>query len=322
MALADPRFVMGNTEKQNHTVPKMAVCLAAFNGVPWLPEQLDSILAQTGVSVTVIVSVDRSTDGTEAWFDQRAKIDSRIVLLPHGEPFGGASQNFFRIMSEVDFSRFDYVSFADQDDIWLPDKLLRAHETLLSSGASAYSSNVVAFWPDGRKVLIKKSQRQVQWDFLFEAAGPGCTYVMRKQLVCAIQGLLKNRWADMQQVGLHDWFAYAFARANGYRWVIDDYAGMLYRQHEKNQVGVNLGWQASNHRARKILSGWGLTQSALIAGLVGLAEDPFIKRWSDGDKMGLLWLALHAGQCRRRMRDQIVFALSCVALCIAGSRSR
>ena len=100
--------------------PKIAVCLAAFNGTHWLTEQLDSILAQTGVAVTVFVSVDVSNDGTEDWVDVRAQADSRIVVLPHGENFGGAARNFFRILREVDLSKFDYVSFADQDDIWLP----------------------------------------------------------------------------------------------------------------------------------------------------------------------------------------------------------
>lgn len=296
--------------------------MAAFNGIRWLEDQLDSILAQTGVAVTIFVSVDRSTDGTEEFFEARAKIDNRVVLLPHGGRFGGAARNFFRILRDVDLSGFDYVSFADQDDIWLPNKLSRAYNLLLSTGADAYSSNVMAFWPNGRKVLIKKSQQQVRWDFLFEAAGPGCTYVMSKDLACAIQDVLNRHWNEGQDVGLHDWFVYAFARANGYRWVIDNYAGMLYRQHENNQVGVNSGVRAFVHRARKVLSGWGLDQSALIARLVGLGQDPFVMRWSGGDRVGLLWLALHAGQCRRRVHDKIVFGLSCVALCIAGNRRR
>lgn len=307
-------------EGEIQTLPKFAVCLAAFNGMRWLPEQLDSILEQSGVSVTVIVSVDKSTDGTETWLDQRALGDSRIVLLLHGEQFGRASRNFFRIMRDADFSQFDYVSFADQDDIWLPNKLLRAHEVILKTGADAYSSNVMAFWPNRRNVLIKKSHQQVRWDFLFEAAGPGCTYVMRKELACAIQNLLKNRWKDVQHVGLHDWFSYAFARANNYHWVIDNYVGMLYRQHEENQVGVNLGWRAFIDRTRKVLSGWGLTQSALIARLVGLDDDPFIAHWSGGSRGGMLWLALRAGQCRRRTRDKILFALSCVLLFVVGNR--
>lgn len=297
-----------------------AVLLAAFNGRKWLCEQLDSILSQKFIEVVVFVSVDLSTDGTEDYIDARARVDSRIVVLPHGEYFGGAGPNFFRLICEVDFSGFDYVCYADQDDIWLSNKLARAHEVLQRTGADAYSSNVMAFWPSGRRILIRKAQPLRRWDFLFEAAGPGCTYVMKVKLLKKIQMLLRERWDEVQQVGLHDWFSYAFARANCYHWVIDDYATILYRQHEENQVGVNLGWRASIYRAHKVLTGWGLTQTVLISRLVGFAEDPFMTRWSDGSRLGLLWLALHAGQCRRRMRDRILFALSCAALCIVRRR--
>lgn len=307
--------------KVEHTRPRVAVCLAAFNGLEWLPAQVESIFAQSHVDVTIFVSVDRSTDGTEMWVDARAKGEPRMVVLPHGEKFGGAARNFFRLLREVDFSGFDYLSFADQDDLWPIDKLHRAHEVLQLSGADAYSSNVTAFWPDGRLMPIEKSQPQRQWDFLFEAAGPGCTYVLSRGLAVALQGVLNQKWASAQEVGLHDWFSYAFARASGFRWVIDDYAGMLYRQHESNQVGVNQGWRAARHRASKVLSGWGLRQAALIADLVGLGNDVFVKRWSGGGgRMGLLWLACQAGKCRRRRRDQVLFAISCLALFILGRR--
>ena len=298
-------------------LPRMAVCLAVYNGCPWLSEQVDSILAQKGVEVTVFVSVDASSDNSEGLVDQMAASDARLQVLAHGRRFGGAAPNFFRILSEVDFSEFDYVAFADQDDIWSLDKLRHAHEKLQVTGADAYSSNVVAIWPNQRTVLIDKSQKQVRWDFLFEAAGPGCTYVLRRELACAVQALVRSRWPEVRQVGLHDWFVYAFARACGYRWVIDDYAGMLYRQHEKNQVGVNLGRQALLHRARKIFSGWGLRQSALIAKLVGLGNDPFVRQWSGGSRAGLLRLACHAWQCRRRVRDKLLFSLLCLVLCFA-----
>lgn len=302
-------------------LPKVAVCLAAFNGVLWLKQQLDSIIGQSGVAVTIFISVDASSDGTEEWVDAVAQSNNHIVILPHGRHFGGAAGNFFRILNEVDFSEFDYVSFADQDDIWLSNKLIRAHEVLLSTNADAYSSNVIAFWQSGRKVLIKKSQAQVRWDFLFEAAGPGCTYVLKKNLAQAIQDELAKQWIDVQEIKLHDWFAYAYARAHGYRWIIDEYAGLLYRQHNENQIGVNYGGYAFIHRVRIVLNGWGLTQAALIARILGLNSDPFISRWLSGGKIGLFWLALHACQCRRRARDKILFALSCIALCF-GRRIR
>ena len=304
----------------NFSVPKIAILLAAYNGMRWIEAQLSSILEQESVSVKVFISVDLSSDGTLAWCQAMALRYSCIEVLPADKRFGGAAPNFFRMIREVELSSFDYVSLADQDDLWPPEKLFRAHQMMSKIGADAYSSNVTAFWPDGRQVLIHKAQKLVKWDFLFEAAGPGCTYVIRKNLACTIQGLIKLRWAEFRHVGLHDWFIYAYARANGYLWVIDDQPGLLYRQHEQNQVGVNMGWRASLQRARKVLGGWGLAQSALIAELVGLGNDPFVRLWSNGSRAGLLSLSLHAWQCRRRLRDKFLFALSCAALLVAGKR--
>lgn len=303
---------------ESNDKPTVVVCLAAFNGRRWLPEQLASILAQTGVTVTVVISVDQSNDGTEAWCDRAATADDHIRILPHGEHFGGASRNFFRLLRDVDLSKFDYISFADQDDIWLPHKLAQAHATLLKANADAYSSNVITFWPDNRQIIINKAQPQVHWDFLFEAAGPGCTYVFKKELACALQLMVKQNWPALQKVGLHDWFFYAFARANGYRWVIDHHAGMLYRQHDNNQVGINAGLPAFMRRARKVIDGWGFRQTALIAQMLGLGEHTFVQRWSTGRRIGFLSLARHARQCRRRPRDQLLFALSCVAFFLKG----
>lgn len=299
--------------------PKFAVLMAAFNGMHWIGGQIESILSQNNVVVSIFISVDYSVDGTELWIDEFARNEPRLVVLPHGQQFGGAARNFFRLLRDVDLSDFDYVAFADQDDVWPIDKLQRAHQVLQRTQADGYSSNVTAFWPDGKRMLIEKSQPQRRWDFLFEAAGPGCTYVLRRQLAMALQTLVRQRWDSVQDVGLHDWLAYAFARANGFGWVIDDYAGMLYRQHANNQVGVNVGLRAARHRAAKVLSGWGLKQAALIAELVGLGNDPFVKRWAKGQgRTGLLWLALQAKECRRRQRDQVLFAMSCLAVAILG----
>lgn len=91
----------------NHRVdtvrPRFLVCLAAFNGIKWLSVQLDSILAQSGIDVVVMVSVDRSSDGTEALIDARARDEPRLVVLPHGHRFGGAARNFFS------FVRFGFI---------------------------------------------------------------------------------------------------------------------------------------------------------------------------------------------------------------------
>jgi len=146
---------------------KIAVLLAAYNGVKWLPAQVESILQQKNVDVNIFISVDSSSDATEAWVSELALNNTQVKVLPHGEHFGGAGRNFYRLIRDVDFSEFDYIALADQDDIWLADKLSAAHERISESCASGYSSNVTAFWSDGRKVLLDKAQRQRKYDFLF-----------------------------------------------------------------------------------------------------------------------------------------------------------
>ena len=299
-------------------VPRIAICLAAFNGMRYLQAQVDSICAQTDVAITLYVSVDRSTDGTEDWFRCLQSQNANVVLLPCGESFGGAASNFFRLVREVDFSPFDYVAYADQDDVWLPGKLKRAVDTMVEQGADGYSSDVVAFWESGRSRYIKKSYPQQRWDYLFESAGPGCTFVISRPLAINMQNILLQNMQKTQGVGLHDWFTYAFARAHGYKWVIDAYGSLKYRQHGENQVGVNAGFVALLWRAKKVLNGWGLNQARLIAELVGIGTQDFVRGWSQGGRWSMLKLALQATQCRRKPGDRVWFALSCVALAVIG----
>lgn len=298
--------------------PNFAICLAAFNGTPWLDEQVASILAQEDVAVTLWASVDASQDGTEAWFDQAAARDARIRLLPHGQRFGGAAPNFFRLLREADFSTCDYIALADQDDLWHPDKLRRAVEQMHTHRADAYSSNVVAFWPDGRTAHLHKAQAQRPWDHLFEAAGPGCTYVMRRTLALAMQAALRAAPAATAGIRFHDWFAYAFARTHGHTWHIDDRPGLRYRQHLQNELGAHRGWRALRHRAGLLFGGDHLDQARRIAQASGAVHLPAVRNTLFGGRAGLLRLALQAGACRRRRRDQVAFALACLWLALRG----
>lgn len=300
--------------------PKCLVLLAAYNGMQWISEQVDSILKQSGVSVTLLISVDRSTDGTEEWVSQLATVNPNVGHLQHGETFGGAARNFFRLINEAPLDSFDYFAFADQDDIWSPEKLSRAFECITAEGAHGYSGNVTAFWPDGREALIEKSQPQVAYDHLFESAGPGCTFVFTRELFESFQLHISSHFAEVQRVSLHDWYAYAFSRANDYKWVIDTSSYMRYRQHDSNQFGANTGFTALTSRLAKVRNGWWLDQAATISKLVGLENDAFVRRWVDLQRGGLLILSLKGFKCRRRPRDKIVFSLLCLMVAFLGRK--
>lgn len=295
---------------------RIAVCLAAYNGMAYIAEQIESILLQKSVDLQIFISVDQSTDGTEDRLAEWALSEPRLTLLPFGQRFGGAGPNFYRLLRDVDLSGFDYLSFADQDDLWHPEKLWRAHCLMKAQNAAGYSSNFTAFWPSGQSRLVNKAWPQRTWDFLFESAGPGCTYVLHTSLAIPLQQLVRNADKNLLRVDYHDWLTYAFARHHNFFWVIDSWSSMRYRQHAHNQIGVNTGWRPFWLRARKILNGYGFEQSLLIAKLIGASSLPVVQHGLRGGRLGYLWLAFRAKQCRRKRLDQIWFFISCVLLAL------
>nr|WP_145552260.1 glycosyltransferase [Variovorax boronicumulans] len=297
-------------------LPRFLVILAAFNGAGCLREQVHSILGQRDVEVHLVISVDRSSDGTEALVEALVREDSRVSALPFFEVFGGAAPNFFRLLGEVDLAACDYLSFSDQDDVWLPDKLVRAHQELARTGCSGYSSNVIATWPSGKERLIRKDQPQRRWDHLFEGPGPGCTFVLTPALALACRVRIQAQAHLVGRIGFHDWLIYALARAQGFAWHIDGRPGMFYRQHGSNQVGANAGLRSWLKRVASIASGWGFRQASLIARVAGMESEPFVSMWIGGQRIGLVKLALQCGQCRRRPQDRILFALSCLLMAV------
>lgn len=301
--------------------PRVAILLAAYDGMQWIEEQVTSILQQEGVLLSLYISVDRSSDGTEQWCCRLAEVDSRVTLLPTGQRYGSATQNFLRLLREVDFSTYAYVGFADQDDIWDRRKLRHAIESIQHSRYAAYSGNVEAFWPDGKRRLIRKSQPQREYDFLFEAAGPGCTYVMKQALVCDLQQCLLGHPDAASQLEFHDWFCYAYARGVGYDWYIDDESFMRYRQHDSNAVGVNEGVKPFVARARRLLRGNSLEQTALLQSLCVGPQKDADRYVLPAGRMDFLRMALTASKYRRRFRDQCFFGCFCLLKALLGGSS-
>ena len=275
----------------------IAVLLTVYNGREFIEEQLQSILQQQGVNLHIFISVDLSTDNSYQWCCDFAAKHPQITVLSYGQIFGGAAANFYRLIKEVDFSAYDAVALSDHDDIWLEDKLLTACTKLMDGSYDAYSGNVMAFWEDGRQHLINKALPQRKYDYLFEAAGPGCTYVLRTEPMLLFKQLISSEWPQAKQVGLHDWFIYAFFRSHGLRWFIDPEYKLLYRQHSDNQVGINKGWQANLKRLDLLHKGWIKQQVINISDLVA---DHSLNVHSR------LTILKNISQLRRRFRDRCI----------------
>ena len=278
--------------------PSVAVLLAAYNGMEWIEEQVSSVLSQKNTSIEIFISVDLSNDKTHEWCQDLAVKNAHVKVLPYGEQFGGAAKNFFRLIRDVDCSYFDYIAFSDQDDIWDSGKLHYAIRMIEQDNLDGYSSDVTAFWGNGREKLVKKSFPQKKFDYFFEAAGPGCTYVLKQQSVQTFKKFLIKNWEYVNLVELHDWMIYAYFRSQGMKWKIDNKSLMHYRQHDHNQIGLNSGLKAYLIRFNKIKTKWYRSEVQKIIYLLNGSSE-------QGISLKRLFLIKNFWYLRRRPRDAI-----------------
>ena len=295
---------------------RLNVLLAAYNGKQFIAQQLQTILNQTHKPSKILISIDLSTDETVAIVDGYAIKSSEIEILSSNKRFGSSAANFIYLLLNTNLSNTDYIALADQDDLWNEDKLEKAIQKL-QQGYDGYSSNVEAFWEDGRKKVLEKNQSQQNFDHLFESAGPGCTFVMTTKLALELQNFLKKNQSKITQMRqYHDWLIYAFARTNHFKWFIDGYAGMQYRQHALNDFGAHVGFFGFLVRVKRVIKGEGFDQVLRLIKILKLESDPFVSKWYPLSRFGFLRLAFYAPQCRRRLREKIYFFFACILLAI------
>lgn len=294
---------------------RIAVLLAGYNGSKWISAQVESIEFQKDVDVDIYISLDVSSDNSKEIIESLADKFNNIHLLDYGMRFGGAAPNFFHLLRTVSFSEYDYIALSDQDDIWLSQKLLRAVTVLADNNADGYSSDVIAFWPNGRERLIKKSYPQRKYDHYFEGPGPGCTFVLSKSLAISLQSHISIFTDKMTAIDWHDWFIYVYARHNGFVWVIDDVPLMRYRQHTSNQLGANAGLKPFIKRIKSVINGYAIHQARANVSTFD-SSNPFVNIWKDDGRKGIVYILRESINCRRKNTDVLFFVLSCLCMLI------
>ena len=65
----------------NSRTPKVSIGMPIYNGEHFLPQTLDSLLAQTYKDFELIISDNASSDGTQEICQQYAAQDSRVRYL-------------------------------------------------------------------------------------------------------------------------------------------------------------------------------------------------------------------------------------------------
>ncbi|PIP81585.1 MAG: glycosyl transferase family 2 [Elusimicrobia bacterium CG_4_9_14_3_um_filter_62_55] len=131
--------------------PRVSVLINAYNGAAFLREAIESVYAQTFSDFEIVLYDDASTDDTPniaKSFDDKLRYFRSERQVPLGEARNNA----------LEFCRGEFISFLDQDDLYLPEKLAR-QVAAFSEGVGLVFSNSLRFWEaDGREDLFYKSR--------------------------------------------------------------------------------------------------------------------------------------------------------------------
>lgn len=166
---------------------QISVCIATYNGLPFLAEQMESILRELQEDCEVIIVDDQSTDGT--WEYLAGLADARCVLQRNEQNLG-VNKTFERA---IRCARGGIVVLADQDDRWIPGRVaalsgpIRRGEALLVSSNSKYmdSSGSQIAGLKGR-LLARDSSRHVRNIVrIFTGTAPyyGCAMAFHRDLL-------------------------------------------------------------------------------------------------------------------------------------------
>jgi glycosyltransferase involved in cell wall biosynthesis len=215
--------------------------MTTFNGESFVEEQLSSILTQTEPPHEIIVHDDGSSDRTVDMVRSmltESPIASRVVI--NGATLG-VTVNF---ASAISAATGDIIALADQDDIWMPDKLsviartFRAHP-----GAAAVCSDALVIDETSRptgerlwqRVGLGRPQRA-----RFET-GHGTDVLVRRNVLTgaclAFDAQLRRLLLPMPDAGLHDLWIALLASALG-TVVLVEQPLLAYRIHGANAVGL------------------------------------------------------------------------------------
>ena len=214
---------------------KIAVLLSTYNGDEYIEEQIESIYNQKYKDFQLYVR----DDGSKIEFIEKLKQlqqEYKFELII-GENMGFV-KSFMYLLDYVNDA--ELYAFADQDDIWLDDKLQNAviwfEQQDVGNEIPCLYHSAYDIIDDERNVIGHFYFPDKGYDFrrsITENHYSGFAMVINARLR---EYMLKGDW---EKIGYHDWWAAMIVQAFGKSWS-DERVTALHRAHGDNVTTFNM----------------------------------------------------------------------------------
>jgi glycosyltransferase involved in cell wall biosynthesis len=222
---------------------KIAILLSTYNGESYIEELFNSLLAQTNQDFILFIRDDGSSDGTRAIIDKYLQSNSNFIFVDIKGNKG--SKQSFGTLNEYVLANYDfqYYMFADQDDVWLPDKVQHSLQKMMEL-ENKYSEFPILLHTD-LKVVDKNLKILSESFWNYQHLNPYADHLNRLLMQNIITGctmMFNRRLAEIclpisHGAIMHDWWIGLVASAFGRIGFLQE-PTILYRQHSENTVGA------------------------------------------------------------------------------------
>lgn len=218
---------------------RISIALCTCNGERFLAEQLDSLARQNYLPAELVVCDDASEDGTYSLLQDFANTAPFPVCLYRNPQRLGIGANFEQA---IGFCTGDIIALCDQDDVWLPNKLVAVSELFktrvdwVCCDAEVSDSDLhslgYSLW---QRVNFDRKERKIaREDRFFEVLIKHCVVA---GATLAFKAQVRDRLLPIPQGWQYDAWIAAVLSAIGRVGLVETPV-QRYRQHDNNALGV------------------------------------------------------------------------------------
>ena len=214
----------------------VAVMMSVFNGENFLDEQIISILSQKDVQLDMYIRDDGSHDSSRKILNKYAYRNNFNIIYGDNIGYG---RSFLSILSMIR-KKYDYYFFADQDDIWKSKKIIKAISKMekYDEEPCLYYSSLTYVNENLVKIKEKTFDDVSLFSNFVRHRTAGCTYGLNYNLFKKLQKI------SIKQINFfaeHDVLVMNICLCLGGKVINDKESNILYRQHQDNVTGMNVG---------------------------------------------------------------------------------
>ena len=255
--------------------PVVLVLMSTYNGERFLKEQIDSILSQEGVDVRLLVRDDGSTDRTWEILEEYAS-GYRNIVITMGENVGFVKSFSALVKMAMDYTNMEeavqttptppnlggeaaahkndahsggeFYAFADQDDVWMAEKLKTACSVLSKKDATKpnlFTSNSMQINAEGKELELFHKGPEPKFrkgNVLVFGTEQGCSMVFNRKAM--------ELYAECEpQLTWHDRWLYHICYFLG-SVTYDHQPLFYYRRHENNALANHHAGSLEGERSK------------------------------------------------------------------------